>query len=116
MASDPKIAETIAKNGLRVVKWQPILETTNLTLGIPQLEEYFLSLSSKARTEAKDNFQKVLAMMLFKIDYMVTETKWVNEYNAVLVRFILEPPYGSVFSSQKVSFLEKVSWLLYNYF
>lgn len=107
LASDPKLAETIAKNGLHEAKWRQILKSSELALGIPQLEEYFLSLSSKSAAEVKDNFQKVLSMLVCKIEGLFTD-KWENEYYTILVQFMLEPPQWSVFSSQKVGSLERV--------
>ena len=109
MAHDPNIAKTIAKNGLRAIKWPQLMEATSIALGIPQLEEYFLSLSNRSTNEEKENFQDLLSLLLHKMDDIVIERKWVNEYSIILMRLILEPPQGLMFSSQKVAFLEKVS-------
>ena len=111
---EPNLAKTITKNGLKAVKWQQVIETTSLTLGIPQLEAYFLSLSNRSTIEARENFQDLLSLLLHKMDFIDVERKWVNEYNIVLMRLLLEPPKGWVFSGQKVAFLEKVAVFLFS--
>lgn len=58
--------KVIAQEGFKGVSWGRLIETTNLTMGLPELKSYFRSAPGRFQGEANDNLRFILSMLLWE--------------------------------------------------